>query len=80
MPRMYHPLLSPPSNVTDVPDVPDCVAVFEDAGWVVEPDPAPTPPGIVPEPVRYEPVAEPVKAKRAAKSSTADQPGEDIDN
>jgi len=54
MPRMYHPNLGVEETV---PDDEGCVAVLEEAGWKIAPDPEPAAPGLVPEPVTYEPVS-----------------------
>lgn len=76
MPRMYHPSLG---REVPVPDDDDCVAVYEEAGWKVAPEPE-VRPGYAPEPVEYAPVEpnpepepdpEPVKAKRRTKTDPA---------
>lgn len=52
--RMYHPSLGVEK---DFPDDAACIATLVEVGWLRAPDPEPAQPGVVADPVRYEPVA-----------------------
>ena len=53
MARMYHPKTGAEIEVADSDEV---VAVHEESGWKIAPEPKATEPGVVPEPVTYAPV------------------------
>lgn len=72
--RLYHPNLG--REIT-VPDNKACIATLEEVGWKPAPEPERTP-GVVPEPVRYEPVTDKPSGRQRRKpaESTAEETAE----
>lgn len=69
--RMYHPDLG---REIEVPGDEACIAVHEEAGWRLAPDPVARP-GFQPEPVTYAPVTPPepeAPRGKAAKAKTTE--------
>lgn len=68
MARMYHPKTG--AELDWVPDVPETIAVFEESGWKMAPEPEEPEPGRAAEPVTYEPVKPEKATAKTTKKST----------
>lgn len=66
---MYHPNLGVECEVPTT----EAAAVLAESGWRPAPEPDPTPPGVVPEPVVYAPVSQ---AKPKPKTKTTTEPAD----